>query len=582
MQRVARTWMEADPPGPEALLLSDALGLPHPIANLMVRRGITDSAEAELFLDPKLERLSDPLLLPGMEDAVRRLWKALLQHEKILIFGDYDVDGVTSTTFLSQVLTRLGGRVCRFIPHRMEDGYGLGGDVLLTCLALHQPSLVITVDCGTGSVDAVEIARSRGVDVIVTDHHEASGSIARPLALVNPKLGQDPGLRNLAGVGVTFKLCHALLKVGRQEGYESAFQADMRPLMFLVALGTVADMVPLMGENRILARFGISVLNKLVSRQAGTPPPPPGLAALVRSAGIDGQPLTSYHIGFVIGPRINAAGRMETPELALRLLLTESSEEAEELAAILESANKRRQEIEEKILLQAVEDIDPSYDPEIPGVLVVARRGWHSGVVGIVASRLVRRYQRPAIVISIGEDGVGRGSCRSIEGFDLITQLTATGRFLEQYGGHRMAAGLDILEKNIPAFREAINAIARDVMASEDLRPRQHIDGWLRIEDLNEAFMAAQDRLMPFGHENPTPVWGLRRVHVDAFQVVGNGRHLRILFRTRNGMQDAIGFGLGRREIPNGPVDLAFQLRRNVFRGEERLQLMLQDFRPAE
>ena len=557
--------------------MAAAFGLPLPIAEVMVRRGILDTDAATLFLEPKLERLSDPLLLPDMAKAVDRIWQALLRAETILIFGDYDVDGVTSTTFLSQVLTRLGGVVTRFIPHRIDDGYGLGPEVLTACMDQHRPGLIITVDCGTGSADAVEAARRAGVDVIVTDHHEASGEIANAFALVNPKLGNDPGLRNLAGVGVAFKLCHALIKIGRQRNIPAAFEADMRPLMHLVALGTVADMVPLLGENRILARFGVDVLNKLLSREKGTPAPPPGLSALVRSAGIEHQPLTSYHIGFVLGPRINAAGRMHSPELALRLLLTESTREANDLAGILEEANKKRQEIEENILQEAVEEIEPLYDASIPGVLVVARRSWHQGVVGIVASRLVRRYQRPAIVISISGEGIGRGSCRSIEGFDLITQLTATGHFLQQYGGHRMAAGLDI-----PAFREAINALARDVMVDEDLRPRQHIDAWIALEDLNEAFMAAQDKLMPFGHENPTPVWGIRRVRIEQSQVVGNGRHLRLLFHTRQGAQDAIGFGLGARELPKGPIDLAFQLRRNVFRGEERLQLMLQDFRPSE
>jgi len=569
IQRVPRIWMDEASSPEEASTLAAALDLPLPIAEVMVRRGILGAEEAEAFLDPRLERLSDPLRLPDMAKAVDRIWKALLAGERILVFGDYDVDGVTSTALLCNVLQGLGGIVCRYIPHRIEDGYGLGAEVLKQCLEKYRPGLIVTVDCGTGSVEAVEAARLAGVDVIVTDHHEASGEIAYAYALVNPKLGTAEDLHTLAGVGVAFKLCHALIKVGRQRNIPSSGHLDMRSLMHLVALGTVADMVPLVGENRILARFGIQVLNKRMS---------PGIDALARNAGVQ-QTMTSYHIGFVLGPRINAAGRMASPDTALNLLLAKSVQEAEPLAQILEEANKERQAIEQAILEDAVAEIEPMYDPLVPGVLVVARRSWHPGVVGIVASRLVRRYHRPSIVISIGEDGVGRGSCRSIEGFDLITHLQATGAFLLQYGGHRMAAGLDIPEIKIDDFREAISARAREALASEDLRPRQHIDGWIEPSDLNERFMAAQDKLMPFGHENTTPVWGLRQVLPRSWQVVGDGKHIRLTINTPHGTRDAIGFGMGERERPAGAIDLAFQLRRNVFRGEEKLQLMLQDFR---
>ncbi|MCC5849535.1 MAG: single-stranded-DNA-specific exonuclease RecJ [Verrucomicrobia bacterium] len=569
IQRVPRVWLD-EPISPlEAAPLAKALDLPLPIAEVMVRRGIRDIDDAEIFLDPRLERLTDPMRLPDMEKAVDRIWKALLGGENILVFGDYDVDGVTSTALLSKVLQGLGGVVSRYIPHRIDDGYGLSASVLRDCLEKYKPRLIVTVDCGTGSVEAVNAAKEAGVDVIVTDHHEASGEIADALALVNPKVGDAEDLHTLAGVGVAFKLCHALVKVGRRRNIPSSTRLDMRSLMHLVALGTVADMVPLVGENRILARFGIAVLNKRRS---------PGIDALARNAGVQ-QAMTSYHIGFVLGPRINAAGRMDSPETALNLLLAQSLHEAEPLAKILEDANKDRQLIEQTILEEAVAEIEEYYDSAIPGVLVVARRSWHQGVVGIVASRLVRRYHRPAIVISIGEDGTGRGSCRSIDGFDLITHLQATEQYLQQYGGHRMAAGLDIRESKIDAFREAISARAREAMAKADLRPRQHIDGWIQSEDLTERFMAAQDKLMPFGHQNTTPVWGMRNAKIKTWQVVGQGKHIRLVLDTPNGPRDAIGFGMGERDKPEGPVDLAFQLRRNFFRGEEKLQLMLQDFR---
>jgi single-stranded-DNA-specific exonuclease len=572
MQQLPRIWLEAEVDTSEADRLARSVGLPLPIAGLLTQRGLSRQEDIESFLEPRLERLGDPLLLPDMPKAVDRIWQALLDEERILIFGDYDVDGVTSTAFLSRVLERLGGKINRFIPNRKDDGYGLSPEAMTHCLNTFKPQLVITVDCGTGNVDAVELARDRGVDVIVTDHHEASGEVANAFAVVNPKLGDDAGSRNLAGVGVAFKLCHALIKIGRANSYPASKTADMRPLMYLVALGTVADMVPLVGENRILARFGIEVLNRC---------PDPGIDALVRNAGIQ-QEMSSYHIGFVLGPRINAAGRMDSPDIALNMLLSQSSRHADRMAQILEKANKERQAIEETIRLEAEAALETDYDPDTPGVLVVASRGWHAGVIGIVASRLVRRFHRPAIVISIAEDGLGRGSCRSINGFDLIQHLQAADDLLLQYGGHRMAAGLDIREEQIGTFRQRLNDRAHEVMARTDLRPSQHVDGWIELSDLTHDFLDAQNRLMPFGNANPIPVWGLRGITLDKVQRVGTDKkHLRLLFSTPTGPQDAIGFGLGDREVPEGPVDLAFQLRRNVFRGETRLQLMLQDLRPS-
>ncbi len=572
MQQLPRIWLEAEANAAEAERLARSCGLPLPIAGVLARRGLNSREEIDAFLTPRLERLRDPLLLPDMPKAVDRIWQAIQENERILIFGDYDVDGVTSTAFLSRILERLGGTVHRFIPNRQDDGYGLSPEAMTHCLDTFEPGLIVTVDCGTGNVDAVELARERGVDVIVTDHHEASGDVAKAFAVVNPKLGDDESANKLAGVGVAFKLSHALIKVGRARGYPSSKTTDMRPLMYLVALGSVADMVPLVGENRILVRFGIDVLNRC---------PDPGIGALVRNAGIQ-QEMSSYHIGFVLGPRINAAGRMDSPDIALNLLLSQSTRHAERMAQTLEKANKERQGIEETIRVEAESGLVAGYDPDTPGVMVVASRGWHPGVIGIVASRLVRRFHRPSIVISIAEDGIGRGSCRSIEGFDLIQNLQAADDLLMQYGGHRMAAGLDIREENIDLFRDRLNRRARESMADTDLRPSQQLDGWIELKDLSHEFLDAQNQLMPFGNSNPVPVWGLRGVTLDKVQRVGaDKKHLRLLFSTPTGPQDAIGFGLGDRDVPDGPVDLAFQLRRNVFRGETRLQLMLQDIRPA-
>jgi single-stranded-DNA-specific exonuclease len=570
MAEAPKIWKVAESaPGAEAL--AERTGLPLQVAGLLLRRGVAD---VDAFLEPRLDQLSDPLLLPDMPAAVERIWAAIDAKQRILVFGDYDVDGITSTCFLSRVLERLGATVDRFIPNRQDDGYGLSMQAIGQCLERFNPDLIITVDCGTGNTDAVSFASEKGVDVVVTDHHEASGGeVAPALAVVNPKLGSEPDLQMLAGVGVAFKLCHALLKVGRQQDRPSSHTTDMRPLMYLVALGTVADMVPLVGENRILAKYGLQVLNQR---------PDPGIDALVRTSGIQ-QEMTGYHIGFVLGPRLNAAGRMASPDLALELLLSGSPRHAMRVAQQLEESNKERQAIEETIRNQAMSLLEEDYDPDEPGVLVVASRAWHKGVVGIVASRLVRRFHRPAIVISIDDQGMGRGSCRSIPGYDLIQNLESVSELLTQYGGHRMAAGLDIEEGQIDELRRRLNDGAREVMGVEDLRPSQHLDGWIGMEDLSEAFLRAQDRLMPFGNTNPVPVWGLRNVSISYTQRVGyDKKHLRLLFDTPHGQQDAIGFGFGDQKLPDGPVDLAFQLRRNVFRGEESLQLLLQDLRPSE
>lgn len=565
-----RIWKVADPvPGAEDV--ARRYGLPLPVAGVLMRREVGD---IDTFLSPKLEHLSDPLLLPDMDRAVERIWRAIDAGERILVFGDYDVDGLTSTCFLSRVLEQLGATVDRFIPNRQDDGYGLSVESITHCIERFAPGLIVTVDCGTGSAEAVALAAARGVDVVVTDHHEASGGVvAEALAVVNPKLGERPDLKILAGVGVAFKLCHALIKIGRQQDRPGSHVVDMRPLMYLVALGTVADMVPLIGENRILAKYGLQVLNQRRD---------PGIDALARSAGVQ-QEMTSYHIGFVLGPRLNAAGRMDSPDTALELLLSGSPRHAMRVAQRLEESNRERQATEELIRNQALAMLEAELPTDEPGVIVVASRTWHKGVLGIVASRLVRRFHRPAIVISIDKDGMGRGSCRSIEGYDLIQNLEAVGDVLAQFGGHRMAAGLDIEEGNIDEFRRRLNERAKEVMAAEDLRPRQHLDGWIEQEDLSWEFLQAQDKLMPFGNTNPVPVWGLRGVTIKHTQRVGyDKKHLRLMFDTPLGPRDAIGFGFGEQTLPEGPVDLAFQLRSNVFRGEESLQLLLQDLRPSE
>ncbi|HMP74686.1 MAG TPA: single-stranded-DNA-specific exonuclease RecJ [Kiritimatiellia bacterium] len=553
-----------------ARALADATGQPLPVARLLWARGCRDAGAVDQFLNPRLSVLGDPFLLPDLRPAVERVWRAIDGGERIAVFGDYDVDGITSTALLTQVLRKLGGIATPFLPHRLEEGYGLSPEALQRCLESCNPALIITVDCGTGSVEAVAEATRRGVDVIVTDHHHPGALLAPALALVNPKLSPDESIHMLAGVGVTFKLCHGLAKHGRELGRASA-ALDLRPHLDLVALGTIADIVPLAGENRILARHGLNQLNQTTSE---------GLQALIEVAAIEDR-IDAYEVGFRLGPRLNAAGRLGDAQRALDLLLGGEGVDVDALAKELDQSNRERQEIEAATVRDALGELEARFDPANDFGLVVGRLGWHPGVVGIVASRLLQRFHRPVAVIALSEEG-GRGSCRSIEGFDMVAGLTACADELAKYGGHAMAAGLELKPGRLDAFATRFNETARDLLAGRDLRPVQRIDAWLGLDEVDDALADSLDRMRPFGVGNATPVWGARGVRiVGAPRVVGKG-HLKLVLANGARQIEAMGWGMGERGVPDGPIDVAFQIKRDRFRGQERLVLHLQDFRPAE
>ena len=428
--------------------LAGELGIPAPLVALLVARGFSDAEAVDHFLNPRLSDMSDPFLLPGMDKAVDRIWKAIDAGQQIVVFGDYDVDGITSAALMIQVLVRLGAKVRPFLPHRIDDGYGLAEETLQRCIDELRPRLVITVDCGTGAVGSVKLAGRAGVDVVVTDHHEPSGSLAPAIAVVNPKLGVDEDSKALAGVGVAFKVCHALIKRGRQNGRTTAETVDLRPYLDLVGVGTIADVVPLKAENRILTRYGLDQLNQTKSV---------GLKALIEVAGIRGR-LDAYHVGFLLGPRLNAAGRLGDAQAALDLLLTDDPQRAREVAAQLDQSNHERRDIEKQIVEEATKELVSCFDPKKHFSLVLARKGWHPGVIGIVASRIGQSYRRPTIVIALDETDEGRGSCRSIEEFNIVEHLAKCSDLLIRFGGHAMAAGLDVRVANIEAFRGEIQS----------------------------------------------------------------------------------------------------------------------------
>lgn len=549
--------------------LSTRLRIPLPAARLLCVRGLDTDEAIDRYLNPRLSDLGDPFALPAMAGAVERIWAALGAQERIVVFGDYDVDGITSTALLVQVLRALGGDVEPFLPHRMEEGYGLSPEALARCCEELQPSLIVTVDCGTGSVKAVREAAAAGIDVVVTDHHTPGPEVADAVAVVNPKLGTREDLHVLAGVGVAFKLCHGLLKHGRAAGRAIA-ELDLRRYLDLVALGTITDIVPLTGENRILARHGLAQMNRTECA---------GLAALARVAGIDTK-IDAYEVGFRLGPRLNAAGRLGDALLSLELLLSNEPDRIMELAHHLDAANRERQEIEARILKLATDELDAQFDGRRHFGLVVAREGFHTGVVGIVASRLAQRYNRPAVVIGLDDEG-GRGSCRSIEGFDMVAALQQCAPLLRKFGGHTMAAGLEIGKGEVAAFAERFNEVAAAALAGADLRPVQKVDAWMELGEADEQMMKALEQMRPFGFGNSTPVWAARGLSlVGPPRVVGQG-HLKMVLASGGVQREAIGWGLGTRKIPDGPLDVAFQLRRESYQGRERLVLNVQDFRPT-
>ncbi len=543
--------------------------LPRPLAVLLAQRGCTTGEEATLFLSPSLSGLRDPFELPQMEQAVARIRQALSAGEKITVFGDYDVDGVCSTALLVRVLRELGGQVSAYIPSRFGAGYGLSPEALADCLCEQSPALIVTVDCGTGSVEAVEAARAAGVDTVITDHHEPGAQTAAAVAVVNPKCTGNHPDRMLAGAGVAFKLCHALIKTGRREGCAASASVDLKAYLDLVAVATVTDMVPLCGENRALVRAGLQGME--TSCRAGW-------NALKKISGISG-PVETWHAGFSLGPRINAAGRTGRADAALELLLTDLPSRADELAQLLDGANRERQSIEKAMVQEAVEEIDGWFDEKTSFGIVIAREGWHTGVIGIVASRLVARYNRPVAVI--GVDGAsGRGSCRSIDAFNILDGLNACSGILRQFGGHAMAAGLEVETRHIEPFKERFNQAAAEQLRTADLRPVLQIDSVMTLTEADPAMLSGLRRAGPFGQDHPEPVWAVCGVSAIDSRILKE-KHLKLTLSDGKTSREAIGFNLAEK-LPSGPIDVAFTLQENNWNGRTTVQLNIRDLRPAE
>jgi len=534
------------------------------LEHLIRQRGLPPGVDLEGYLRPRLRDLADPFLIPDMMLAVERVLLAIDRGEKVCIYGDYDVDGVTSITLMRRILRAYGLEPRYFIPRRGPEGYGLSVAALKRCMEEGpKPDLMITVDCGTVSIPEVAALRADGIDVLIVDHHEPEPA-GRPdcCALVNPKCGSE--FTYLCAAGVVFKLGHALLKT-------RPVDLDLKELIDLVAVATISDIVPMVGENRLMVRHGLRHLPNSLN---------PGLRALQEITGMNGV-ATSMDVGFRIGPRLNAAGRMDAPEVALEILTTDCRRTANELAIKLDAYNKERQTHEGLIRREAVEMLTRDFDPERDPVIVLGSRAWHHGVVGIVASRLMRQYYKPTFVIAIDKDGVGKGSGRSIAGISLVDAIRACENDIKAGGGHAMAAGLSIEEDKLDEFRKNFADYVLTNSEPEQRLPTLTYDAEISFDQLSLEFLSSYDLLQPFGSGNPQPVFISREVGLSRSPLHMKNNHLRFMLRQGYHEQDAVFFGGGEYPLPDPPWDIAFTIDRNTFRGRTTLQLIIQDVRAA-
>jgi single-stranded-DNA-specific exonuclease len=567
---IARLWQSRPCDEARADALARDLGIGAVTARLLCVRGLDDPDQARRFLSPSLDDLHDPCALADLPLAVDRIHRAIAARERIAVHGDYDVDGVTSTVILRRALELLGADVTHFIPERLRDGYGLQ-PAALDRLHAEGARLIISVDCGIRGIEAARHARALGLDLIITDHHEPDTELPQAFAVINPKRHdcRYPD-KNLAGVGVALKLVQALcIAAGRTEWLPAFVK--------IAAIGTLADVVPLVGENRVIAKLGLPMLSK--------GPHKVGLRSLIDACGLTGKEIDSYHIGFVLAPRVNAAGRMSTPDIAARLLLASDeamADEAKVLAEQLNTENLRRQQEEAEIVAAARKIVETDIDIGSRAVLVVAGEGWHRGVIGIAASKLVDAFHRPAIVLSIDGD-VAHGSCRSIPAFNMLAALESCADAMLRFGGHMQAAGLTMEASRVRELRARINEHADSRLGPDDLRPRLWIDGPLALRSIDGQMAADLAMLAPFGAGNPCPVFQASRVEIIDGPRRLKERHLKMAFRQDGRVMRGIAWRAGEREAfvaeHRAAIDLAFSVEQDTWNGERYMQLSVADFR---
>jgi len=587
-------WSLAPPQPLLAGQLAAQLNLSPLLTQCLLNRNFSEPPAIETFLQPRLKNLADPFLLPDMNVAVERLLRAREQNEPLVIFGDYDVDGVTSTALLLELLRALGWQADFYLPNRMDEGYGLSPEAVENCLKQFPVTLLLAVDCGSTAVETVRSLRARGVDVIVLDHHQVSNPAPEAVALVNPQIqgresrvesrGQAAACRptldsrpstELCSAGLAFKLAHALVKRGRELKLPGLADYDLRPLLDLVALGTIADLVPLVGENRILVSAGLQRLNRTQR---------PGLIALKKAA--QSPPVLGTHdVAFQLAPRLNAAGRLETAEASLRLLLARTLAEAVPLAENLDARNRERQKIERGIAVEVTGAVRAKFNPQTDFVIVEGQLLWHIGVVGIVASRVLQAFYRPTIILGgpAERDAEWRGSGRSIAGFDLAAALCECDDLLTRHGGHAMAAGLSIRPDNIDALRQRLNTLASRALRPEDLQPPLRLDAEVGLEEMTLESLHEFSRLSPVGQGNPGVQFCARQLtHARPLQRIGTDKqHVKMWVTDGAATLEALWWNGGAESLPVGKFDLAFAPQVNLFNGRHTVQLKVLDWRPA-
>jgi single-stranded-DNA-specific exonuclease len=562
--------------------LERAAGVPPVVAQLLAARGILDPAAVREFLDPRLSGLHDPGLLPGASAAAERIVAALGRGERIVVYGDYDVDGMSGAALLLACLKLLGGSASSYIPHRLEEGYGLHADAL-RALAERGAQLVITVDCGIASVAEAQLARTLGLSLIITDHHQSGPELPPAEVLVHPRLDGGYPFGELCGAGVAFKLAWVVCQLaGQSVRVSERMKSFLMQALGLAALGTIADVVPLVGENRILVRHGLVSLRQR---------PLPGVAALLQASGLADKPqLSSEDVAFTLAPRLNAAGRLGQAALGVELLTTDSAERALALAEYLGELNSSRDSLERSVYLAANKQAQEQFDPQADSALVLAGRGWHAGVIGIVASRLAEKFHRPVVLLALDATG-GRpavGSGRSVPGFDLHSALTACGEVLLSHGGHAAAAGVKLEESQIERFRQAFCEYAAGEIQAAAREAELRIDAEAPFSALTLPVVEQLERLAPFGQANPRPVLCASQVRLtEAPRRIGSGeRHLSLRLAQHGVALRGVAFGGGDwcEDLARAGPEIAVAYRPvvNEFRGRRTVELQLCDWRPAE
>lgn len=567
----ASRWQLAQPRAELLAQICGELRIPELLARCLVNRGCGSVEEAKGYLEPKLASLSDPFLLPDIGKAVDRLLVAHEQQERFVIFGDYDVDGVTATAILSEFFEELGWHCCQYLPHRMEEGYGLSRDGVENCLKRFDVKLMLAVDCGSKDSEVISDLLERGVEVIVLDHHQVCSPSPPAIALVNPQLlSTDLHLRNLCSAGLAFKLVHAILKRCRILGWARAHAYDIKKCLDLVALGTIADIVALQGENRILARIGLERLG-CSSRI--------GIQELKKVSGIKSS-VNCHAVGYQLAPRLNAAGRLETALDALELLRTKDSTRAVALAKALDDQNRERQSLEKRIAEQVIAAVRAKFNPSTDYAIVEGDPNWHLGVVGIVASRVVREFYRPVLILGSDGSEEWRGSGRSIEGFDMAAGLRQCGDLLLKHGGHAMAAGVTMASSRLSDLRQRINNLVKESVPEEALQPRVRIDAEVSLAEINLESLQLMGLIHPVGQGNPAVQFSARELQLrgEPKRFGGTQQHLRFYVTDGTTTHQAVWWNCPETALP-AAFDLAFAPELSEYNGTVGIQLKVLDYR---